>query len=71
METRKSKYFIISVDANGRDLHIECPRLNQVLVDTIMLYRDRRIDLLTLDQIVQELDIRFVDEFLRNGEKGL
>jgi hypothetical protein len=65
MEARKSKYFTISVDNNGMDLSIECPRLNQVLTDTIRLYRGRRIDPLTLEQIVQELDRKFVDEFLR------
>ena len=64
MEARKSKYFTISVDDNGKDLCIECPRLSQILTDTIRFYRGRRIDPLTLEQIVQELDCRFVNEFL-------
>jgi hypothetical protein len=64
MEARKSKYFVISVGSNGWDLHIECPRLEQVIADTIKILQGKRIDPLILENIVQELDRRFVAEFL-------
>jgi hypothetical protein len=65
MEVRKSKYFEVSFDNNcGQSIRIECPRLNQILEDTLSAYKLKRIEPLILDQIAQELDLRFVNEFI-------